>query len=593
MRFLSHGLLLFVFTALVLAVCPAMAEEVPSEEPEAIQALSPLEKRATLRAFEQLNLRLETAPENKKIGSIHVFTVDPFDEKESFLSFLNYVHWTTKDHVVIREILLAPGDSFDADLLGESERLLRNAALRSLVVVLPVQKEDSPEKDTVDLLIVTRDIWSLRVNTLFEAVGDNLDYLYLNLAENNLLGLNKSAALTFLLQDDTFDVGGLYTDPRLMGSRHMLSVNQSAVFNKNDGAYEGLKGGFSFGLPLYKPSQKWGYSVSGSYASYMARRYDDNGVMTWLYEDPDSGESKTLEHRFEYLNVSSSVLATRSFGNVFKKDISFGYGFRLTDASLTDDFDAPDYVEDLFVDLIFPREEISSYLVGRFRFYTRRYTRLYNYNTFGLAEDFRIGPSFSLTANLASSLIGSDRDYLNLSTSLSWSFVPRRGLLFWLGTSLSTEVDDDLLMRNRKVTGNVGLISPTLFGIGRFVLGGRFAMQFDTTYYSQYQLGGNNALRGIGTRALMGKNYFRANGEFRSSALSLGFLSIGGVLFYDAGATFDEETPTVHQAVGAGLRILILAVNRQVIRIDYGVPVTGDQTGFEHGVISAGFGQAF
>jgi hypothetical protein len=461
------------------------------------------------------------------------------------------------------------------------------------VVVLPVQSLESTQEDTVDLLIVTRDIWSLRVNTLFEAVGDNLDYLYLNLAENNVLGLNKSAALTFLLQDDTFDVGALYTDPRLMGTRHMLSLNQSAIFNKKDGAYEGLRGGFSFGLPLYKPSQKWGYGVSGSYSSYIARRYDDAGVMSWLYEDPDTGESRVLEHRFQFLNIASSFLATRSFGNVFKKEISFGYGFRLTDASLTDDFDAPGYVEDLFVDLIFPREEIASYLVGRFRFFTRRYTRLYNYNTFGLAEDFRIGPSYSLTANLASSLLGSDRSYLDLSTSLSWSFVPTRGLLFWLGTGLSTEVDDALLMRNRKVTANIGFISPTLFGVGRFVVGGRFAMQFDTTYYSQYQLGGNNALRGIGTRALLGKNYFRVNTEFRSSAFSLGFLNLGGVLFYDAGGTFDEDLPVVHQAVGAGLRILILAVNRQVIRIDYGVPVSGGNTGFEHGVISAGFGQAF
>ena len=74
----------------------------------------------------------------------------------------------------------------------------------------------------------------------------------------------------------------------------------------------------------------------------------------------------------------------------------------------------------------------------------------------------------------------------------------------------------------------------------------------------------------------------------------MGGLLVGLVAFHDMGGTFQVGggVSPLH-SVGAGIRILILSTNRDVLRVDYGVPINGAQAGFEYGLITAGFGQAF
>ncbi len=101
-------------------------------------------------------------------------------------------------------------------------------------------------------------------------------------------------------------------------------------------------------------------------------------------------------------------------------------------------------------------------------------------------------------------------------------------------------------------------------------------------------------LRGLMYRSLQGDNFLQTNLEFRSGSLKMGPIRVGMVAFHDMGGVFQvgEGSAPIH-SFGSGLRILILSTNRDVLRIDYGVPVNGPVVGFEHGLLTAGFGQAF
>ena len=52
----------------------------------------------------------------------------------------------------------------------------------------------------VDLLVVTRDIWSLRFNTNFEYQGNALTLLETSLSENNLFGWRKYLSMRLQLR---------------------------------------------------------------------------------------------------------------------------------------------------------------------------------------------------------------------------------------------------------------------------------------------------------------------------------------------------------------------------------------------------------
>jgi hypothetical protein len=75
----------------------------------------------------------------------------------------------------------------------------------SVVVVIPVT---SAQEGKVDMLVVTRDIWSLRLNTQYTFQQGSLTNLSIALSENNFLGRRSVFAAGF-----TMDQGAIATGP--------------------------------------------------------------------------------------------------------------------------------------------------------------------------------------------------------------------------------------------------------------------------------------------------------------------------------------------------------------------------------------------
>ena len=87
----------------------------------------------------------------------------------------NHLRIHTRVEVVRAELLLRhEGDLFDAQLVEENELHLIGAGFASVVVIVPLKTE---REDTVDLLVVTRDLWSLRLSSDFETAGSVINYV--------------------------------------------------------------------------------------------------------------------------------------------------------------------------------------------------------------------------------------------------------------------------------------------------------------------------------------------------------------------------------------------------------------------------------
>ena len=95
-----------------------------------------------------------------------------------------------------RELRLQKGQGYQAAHALETERNLRRLTPIALARVIPLNPTTSAcPDDSVEVLILTRDLWSLRLESQFDYNGGVLNYLNLGLRERNFLGLGHTLGL--------------------------------------------------------------------------------------------------------------------------------------------------------------------------------------------------------------------------------------------------------------------------------------------------------------------------------------------------------------------------------------------------------------
>ena len=125
-----------------------------------------------------------------KIASItvepgNIFTDDEAGENILYLA-ANYFHIPTRPYVIRRVLLFNEGDPADPVVLAETERNLR---LLDWIQAATVTARPRPDGDS-DVLVETRDKWSLRVGVGFGLSG-GVGKGQIDLGDQNLLGLGK------------------------------------------------------------------------------------------------------------------------------------------------------------------------------------------------------------------------------------------------------------------------------------------------------------------------------------------------------------------------------------------------------------------
>jgi hypothetical protein len=569
--------------------------------------LGSLERQAVDEALADRSLQIDPAPAGKRIGTVHVVNHEVFSGRDWYLQFFNLFHRTTREWVIRREVLLRPGDVFDPALAEETVRNLRDADFSSLVVVLPVK---TAVPGQVDLLVVTRDVWSLRLNTDFEWQEKTLIYFTASLSENNVLGWRKKAAMVYELTQGNWSLGPSYSDPNIAGTRLNLGISYKAYFNRETNEKEGDSWGMSLNYPLFSLASRWGAGLSAWYIDKIYRFYDRNGLAPVFLSRPVRVEVEVdgekvpvttetfapLPYMYQDRRKGFETSVVRAFGKQVIQRVGLGHTLSYTRPDFAAGFPVVEpRIARLFARAVFPPNERISALFATWSLFTPRYRVYRDYGTYDLREDFQLGPNAYATVVQSAKLLGSDYAYTRVGGNFGWNFDLgdgfQRFVTGWYGRFLGGRFVDETR------TLGLSLASPMIRGAVRLVGEADVAsLHHSTRANAFFTAGGESGLRGYGLNEFRGQARFVGHLEARSRPLPLGALRFGGLAFYDVGhAAPSLSALRPRQDIGLGLRLLIPQLNFYVLRVDWAFPLqAGDTTrpGWP-GRVSAGFRQVF
>jgi len=554
--------------------------------------LSGYEKESLRIALEDTGDEVDRYPRGKRIEAVDVVPLDVIEARDPAPLFLNWFHATSRPRIIEQDVLLRLGDRYDQALVDETERNLRTLRQLSVVLIVPT-KGSAP--DRVRLLVVTKDVWSLRLNWDPVFVNGALQSLYLQPSEENFLGLHKTLNGNILLGRATYSLGLGFIDPRIAGTRLQAAATANVIVNCRSGDVEGSTGSFQYGKPLYSTRTKWSWVTAAAWSEGIVRPAgtlgrsicsDDRAVPL------DFAATRQVDdapYQYHQDVIAGEAAVVRSFGIAIKNDVSFGME---TDRRVYDPPDLskhPQVVRDEFRELI-PVSDTRISPFVQLHTYENRFFRVLDVETMGLQEDYQLGHDLWLRAYPAARALGSTRNLMGLYGGFAYT-IP---ILDGLGRAYVTTT---VQLSNRSQTdGEVQtgarLVTPKL-PFGRIVLDGFVLDRFDNYLNPTESLGGTTRLRGYRTEAFVGPNVVVGNAEIRSRSVEILHVYVGAVAFYDVGDAFHSfATMQLRQGAGGGLRFAFPQIQRAVFRIDLGFPLTPNDPDAETTVV-AQFEQAF
>jgi outer membrane protein assembly factor BamA len=525
---------------------------------------------------------------------------------------LNWFHTTTQPYVIEREVLFRVGSRYDQSVSDEIERNLRLLLLFSVVVALPLE---GSQPGSVRYLVVTKDLWSLRLGWNGRINKGVIDYLSLQPTERNLFGHGRQLFGTLVFGRRSYTVGAGFLEPRLAGSRTRILFSANAIVNCEKGEIEGSSGSFQYSKPLYSTTTKWSYSTSLSWTNTetpLSLVGDLTGSICSAKSAEEvvvalpNGKAVYWPNQYKYDAQSFTQTFTRSYGIRYKTNLGFGIEasrYAYAGADLSNVRAAPSEIpgdlteaERVYaISRYNARIPLSDTRISPFfdlTAYTTKFHRDINSETLGLQEDydFRLGHIANVRIYPALEALGSTRDMLGVDSSVSYAWEVDTG---YLKASIGHSVE---LSRpqttDAALTMALRFTSPRL-ALGRFVFDTRLTDHYRNYRNTNLGLGGTGRLRGYQTTATLGSHQFVSNVEFRSRPIEIFSAQLAAVVFHDMGDTFDRFADAhILHGVGGGIRFLAPQLDRDVFRVDVGVPVPLDQTGGEVSVIAT-FGQAF
>ena len=586
------------------AKCAAQAQDC-----DWIATFSSLEKLSIGRVLEKTAFQIEPRPWGKKIGYILIFNEDVFAEP-NWLQIFNIFHFTTVESKIRGELTIDEGDIWEDEKIAESARRLKDPLYTSVVAFLPLK---SIEDGKVDLLIVTRDIWSLRLNTNYAVSTDRMDNVTLtnftiSLAENNFLGRRMTVALALLMDQGAIALGPLFIDKNFLGQHLELRVRIDKLFTRqrldvvdpftdermpttdptgiqDEGKIrdEGSQATVALSRTLWSLASKWGGGGSFAYRNAIARSYYGTGLRA--VDDPATPQNEFLprEYRLRTWVARASVL--RQWGKEYIHQVEVGHLVTSQRPELLENFPADPALQSYFTSVVFPRSELISSPFVDYSIFRADYRTIRNVDTYELPEDVRVGPNATIGVQQSLKFLGSDFYFTRPSIAVGWTFALGRDAFVRVSAggqmrfqNATCPTDDGLGERPCKTIDNTATaqirgVTPT-FAYMRIVGQVHAETRWNDTQNSFYSVGSDSGLRAYNISQFIGDRRFVAQVEARSVPFPIWVLRFGGVAFYEAGgAASSFATMRLYQDIGVGLRMFIPQTSRDVFRFDFAFPM--------------------
>jgi len=567
-----------------------------------VSTFASLERQSIIRTLQHRGLEVEPEPWGKVIEEVLVENEDVFAES-NWLQFINIFHYTTRESRVREELTIEKGEVWDQDRVEESARRLHDPLYSSVVALIPVK---SSIPNAVKLLVITRDIWSLRLNTQYTIQQAALTNLSFSLSENNFLGTRDVFAAAVVMDPGAIAVGPLFIDKDFLGKHLDFRVRFDDVLTRKatkfvspvtglqtpvPGAPAGLQDAttlhsegddatITLGKPLWSLASEWGWATSFAYRNAVNRSFDGTVDPYDLYVDPASGVP--YEYRSRTWSVGASV--TRQWGTTYKHQLSLGYTVSSARASLLDNYTANIDAASLalFEQDVFPRNEVISQPAVSYSVFQPRYTTVRNVSTYDLAEDVQLGPNF--TASLAQGLtaLGGDLNFTrpSIAAGYVWSWLRDgfihpsvSGSMRFQGTA-----PHDWTTIDNSAGAQLRFATPTIAWF-RVVVQGEVDTQWHNTQNGFYAIGSDSGLRGYNVNEFRSprndsSRLAKGEAELRMTPIPFWVLRLGGVAFYEVGGAADSlQQMKLYNDVGMGARLLVPHLSRELFRLDIAFPL--------------------
>jgi hypothetical protein len=565
--------------------------------PAAALELSELEQRMVTRALGP-NQPREEAPHGKHIESVRIVRWPVFDDDDPIPDFLNWFHAQSREQVIRRELLFQAGDTYDLERIEETIRNLQLIPQFGVVVIVPLQ---GSQPGNVRVVVIVRDVWSLRLNSALQGSPTYINYLLVNPVEENLFGTRSRLGASFALEPARYALGVMVGHPRILGSKVDAAGQAGAYVNLDSGETEGSFGSLALYRNLIALDDKWGFLAGVAWVNEETRLLDGrSGVEIdygWtptahIVANPQFSHGVPIQYSSRILRAGAEV--ARQFGTRNKTILTWGVELnRRNFEAHRGGEGAEDFAAFVHDEVPVSDTRVSPFVQLEQR--TTRYLATRDVETLELQESFSLGQQAALRVYPAFSELGSTRNLLGTVSWLGYTWPLGNGLLRVVAGSSIEHAD--LGRHQASLQGALRIVSPKAHFV-RLVLDVAGVSSYENYLNRKLGLGGDSRPRGYLNAALRGGSGYAGTLELRTSSVDVLSARVGGVAFYDVGGvggSLREAYP--HQALGAGVRLLFPQINRQVFRCDWAVPFTaGRQRSPDRawpGVIYFSFSQAF
>jgi len=264
----------------------------------------------------------------QKINAISIVANDVFEDASPNLleATANFLHFTTHEYTIRRELLFKEQECLDIALIEESARNLRALPIFSDVEITTAMTSGGD----VDVVVTTKDRFTLRAEVSASQKSGSTKQR-LSLGEKNLFGLNKEFHYSYTNQEDQSKSRYVYKDNRFFHDWVLY------------GAYTSARGGAQQNYAISDPFRSLGDDASYGIA------FETND-QDFVYKI-DAGE----EIEVPQFSESEQLFYTREFGD---RDVSkrLGGSFQMSQQSyfsdnLSDNIDIPTRLEKMDIDI--------------------------------------------------------------------------------------------------------------------------------------------------------------------------------------------------------------------------------------------------
>jgi hypothetical protein len=503
------------------------------------------DRKSIERALSSTNGPLTTG--EIRIVQQPIFDTDLHAEDTPLFRLANRLHFNTREKVLRDLMVIKPGEPLTVAQLSESERLLRAKPYLYDARVLPRRVCG----ETVDVDVVTRDVWTIFPRLSFDRAGGDNSYS-IGVSDPSIFGTGKNVSTGYSEDRDRSGVDFRYEDPNVWGSRAAFEV----FLEDNDDGSRQL-------LDVRRPF----FSLDARYALGLRLDNIDREEGLFLL----GNEVSEFRHESVFGEASGGWSRGLQDGRVGRWNVGYTYDDHTFEP--LPGVVAPDP---------FPSDRRYAYPWFGYQSIKERFEITRNFNRFHRTEDLNLGRRWGARLGWSQEAFGAD-DESRLVVGGGYTNVGRirEAHLFRYGFDLNGFWNFDRDEEEDVVANAVGRYNYTRSNKRAFSASLGLTYVRNLPVDKQLLLGGDSGLRGYPSRYQQGDKRVLLTLEerFFTDIYLFRLVRIGYAIFADVGRAWDSDTPSedefgVLSDVGVGLRLESTRTRRdRILHLDLAFPL--------------------